>query len=49
VQIEQLKIKKKLKPESEVRSEEARKLIKFSIPDEELDPDMLADVGDTDD
>jgi len=41
--------KKKLKPESEVRSEEARKLIKFSIPDEELDPDMLADVGDTDD
>jgi len=40
--------KKKVTPLTEVRSDEARRIIKFSVADDELDADMLADADDRD-
>jgi len=40
--------KKKVKAETEVRSEEARKIIQYSLREDDVDADMLADAEDTD-
>jgi len=40
--------KKKVAAATEARSEEAKKLIKFSLAEDEIDPSMLADADDMD-